>query len=62
MNQPIKKVDTITIKMRGTKKFRQAVIDLIHAALMDENLQFNSTQAENGYTLESTIAPSEEIE
>jgi hypothetical protein len=53
------KVDTITIKMVGTKKFRQKIIDLIYAALMDEHLQFDGTKPGNGFDLDSTIAPSE---
>lgn len=53
-------IDTITIKMRGTKKFRQMIIDLVYKALMDENLQFESTKSDNGFKLDSTIVPSEE--
>ncbi len=54
------KTDTITIKVRGTKKFRQTIIDLIYAALMDEDLNFQATKYDNGFTLNSTLVPSEE--
>ncbi len=56
-----KKIDTITIKISGTKKFRQTIIDLIYAALMDEDLQIKA-KGTNGFSLESSITPSEVIE
>lgn len=57
-NPPGKNVDTITIKVSGKRKFRQMIIDLIYEALMAEDLEPNA-KGENGFTLESTITPSE---
>ena len=56
-----KKEDTITIKITGTKKFRQKIMDLIYEALMNEDLQFEATKQQNGFTLESSISPSDEV-
>jgi hypothetical protein len=55
------KTDTITIKITGTKKFRQAVMDLIYTALMDEDVQIEGSKGNNGIGLESSIEPSEEV-
>jgi hypothetical protein len=54
------KIDTITITIRGTKGFRQKIMDLVYKALNDEDLQFAATKHDNGFTLESSISPSEE--
>lgn len=54
------KHDEITIKITGTKKFRQRIIDVIYDALMDDDLQYEGTQHGNGFDMNSTIAPSEE--
>lgn len=55
------KTDTITIQMTGSKKFRQKIMDVIYTALMDEDLQFEGTKPGNGFDLESSIEPSDEV-
>lgn len=55
------KTDTIEIKVTGSKKFRQEIIDRIYEVLMDEDLQAGDRRTQNGFTLESTIEPSEEL-
>lgn len=57
----MKKVDTITIQVTGSKKFRQKIMDLIYEALMDEDLQFEASKIGNGINLESTLEPSEDV-
>lgn len=56
-----KKTDKITITIVGTKKFKQRIIDLVYQALMDEDLQFQGTKPGNGFNLDSSIPPSEEV-
>jgi hypothetical protein len=53
------KEDKITITLRGPKRFRQAFIDRIFDTLMEEDFLEASTRPGCGYTLESTIEPSE---
>ena len=60
MTTPKKPEDKITIVIHGNKKFRQKIVDLVYQALMDEDLQFKATMAGNGFTLESSLSPSEE--
>lgn len=55
------KTDTITIKVRGPKKFRQAMIDKIYEVLMEEDFMMESTKPGCGYDLNSSIAPSDEV-
>ena len=54
------KVDTITITIRGTKGFRQKIIDLVYKALMTEDIQVSAMQHDNGFTLDSSIPPSDD--
>lgn len=56
-----KKIDEITIKIIGTEKFRQKIIDVIYKALMQDDIQFDGTKPGNGFDLDSTIAPSDEV-
>lgn len=56
------KEDEIRIKVRGPKKFRQALIDKIYEVLMEEDFMIESTKPGCGYDLESTIPPSEVME
>jgi hypothetical protein len=51
--------DQINIKIKGPKRFRQAFIDRIYDMLMEEDFLEASTRPGCGYTLESTIEPSE---
>jgi hypothetical protein len=53
------KTDTITIRVTGTKKFRQKIIDVIYEALIEDEVQFEGTKPGNGFDLDSTIVPSE---
>lgn len=53
-------VDAILIKVRGTPKFKQMVIDAVYAALMADDLAEKAEKSGNGFTLESTLVPSEE--
>jgi hypothetical protein len=55
------KTDTITIKVTGNKKFRQKIMDVIYEALMDDDIQVEGTKPGNGFDLDSTIAPSDEV-
>lgn len=57
----MKKTDEITIKITGDKKFRQMIMDKIYETLMEEDLLEESTKPGNGYNLESTISPSDEV-
>lgn len=55
------KRDTIEVSITGTKKFRQLIMDLVYEALTEsEELESLSIKAGNGFTLNSSIEPSEE--
>ena len=56
-----KKEDTITITIRGPKKFRQAFIDRIYESLLEDDFLAESTKPGCGYSLTSTIEPSDEV-
>jgi hypothetical protein len=55
------KEDTIEIVIHGPKKFRQAFIDLIYEALMEDEFLEASTKPGCGYNLTSSIEPSDEV-
>jgi hypothetical protein len=55
------KEDTIEIVIRGPKKFRQAFINLIYETLTAEEFLEESTKPGCGYTLTSSIEPSDEV-
>lgn len=57
-----RRTDTITIKLSGDVGFRQSMVDLVYNAIMDEELMFEVTTACNGFTFDSTLAPSSEVE
>lgn len=54
-----KKVDEITIKMVGSKKFKQGIVDRIFEFLMSDEVQ--SPKPGDGLNFETTIAPSDEV-
>lgn len=53
--------DVITIKITGSKKFRQELADLIFKTLMEDDIQITATKPGNGFTFESSIEPSEDV-
>jgi hypothetical protein len=55
------KEDTISIVIHGPKKFRQSFIDRIYETLMKEDFLEESTRPGCGYSLTSTIDPSDEV-
>lgn len=59
-NRPPKK-DTITILISGPKKFRQALVDRIYEVLMEDDFLIESSKPGCGYTLSSSIPPSDDV-
>lgn len=56
------KRDKIEISITGSKKFRQLIMDLVYTTLIHgEELESESIKAGNGFTLNSSIEPSEEV-
>lgn len=53
--------DVITVCINGPKKIRQAVVDAVYLAVMDEDLldEFDKPKAELSFS--STLDPSDEV-
>lgn len=54
-------VVTITIKARGSMKFKQALVDRIYELLMEDDFIEEASRAGNGLNFESSLAPSDEV-
>lgn len=54
-------VVTITIQARGSKKFKQALVDRIYQLLMEDDFIGEASRAGNGLDFESSQAPSDEV-
>lgn len=54
--------EEITIKFKGTKKFKQTLVDRIYELLMEDDLIDQAAKPGCGFTFNSTIAPSEVVD
>jgi hypothetical protein len=54
-------VDTITIVVRGPKRFRQKLMNKLYEMLMEEDFLMESTKPGCSYSLTSSIEPSDEV-
>jgi hypothetical protein len=61
MTNLVLKVDEITIKVTGNKKFRQKIIDLIYQVLMTDEMQIEYAKPGCGIKLNSSIEPSDDV-
>jgi hypothetical protein len=56
------KTDVITVRFKGTKRFRQAVVDAVYKALMEDGLIEDAGKAGCGLAFDTSMIPSEEIQ
>ena len=51
------KTDEVTITITGTKKFRQEIVNIIHVAILDENLAEQTCEKNCEVKISSTLEP-----
>lgn len=56
-----KKIAEVTIKIKGSKKFKQWVVDRVYEVLMTEDVQETVRKPGCGYEFSSTLAPSGKV-
>lgn len=55
------KLDEITIRLRGTKQFRQYYVDKIYELLNSDDMDEELNQDGNGIDFSSSLEPSDEV-
>ena len=62
MSKQVKKTDTITITIQGSKRVRQEVVDRLYSAVMEDGLLDDiplNSRVDSKMTFSSTLQPSE---